>query len=74
MPVGRDRARIPIFMTNPKVDILTQFLRYPTVFSNTVLKNYIRSAVTNPTVNGAKLGAFSLMATSIALGYKLLEV
>jgi hypothetical protein len=68
MPVGRDRARIPIFMTNPKVDILTQFLRYPTVFSNTVLKNYIRSAVTNPTVNGAKLGAFGLMATSIALG------
>jgi len=68
MPVGRDRARIPIFMTNPKVDILTQFLRYPTVFSNTVLKNYIRSAVNNPTVNGAKLGAFGLMATSLALG------
>jgi hypothetical protein len=68
MPVGRDRARIPIFMTNPKVDILTQFLRYPTVFSNTVLKNYIRSAVTNPKVNGAKLGAFGLMATSLALG------
>ena len=68
MPVGRDRARIPIFMTNPKVDILTQFLRYPTVFSNTVLKNYIRSAVNNPTVNGAKLGAFALMATSLALG------
>jgi hypothetical protein len=68
MPVGRDRARIPIFMTNPKVDILTQFLRYPAVFSNTVLKNYIRSTVTNPKVNGAKLGAFALMATSLALG------
>tara|TARA_R110002074_G_scaffold401994_1_gene602707 strand:- start:41 stop:4168 length:4128 start_codon:yes stop_codon:yes gene_type:complete len=67
MPVGRDRARIPVFMTNPKVDILTQFLRYPAVFSNTVLKNYIRSAVVNPKVNGAKLGAFALTATSVAL-------
>ena len=67
MPVGRDRARIPIFMTNPKVDIFTQFLRYPAVFSNTVLKNYIRSTVVNPKVNGAKLGAFALMATNMAL-------
>jgi hypothetical protein len=67
MPVGRDRARIPIFMTNPKTDILTQFLRYPTVFSNTVLKNYIRSTIVNPKVNGAKLGAFALMATNVAL-------
>ena len=67
MPVGRDRARIPVFMTNPKVDILTQFLRYPAVFSNTVLKNYIRSAVVNPKVNGAKLGAFALMTVNIAL-------
>jgi hypothetical protein len=67
MPVGRDRARIPIFMTNPKVDIFTQFLRYPAVFSNTVLKNYIRSTIVNPKVNGAKLGAFALMSTNIAL-------
>ena len=67
MPVGRDRARIPIFMTNPKVDIFTQFLRYPAVFSNTVLKNYIRNTIVNPKVNGAKLGAFALMSTNIAL-------
>jgi len=67
MPVGRDRARIPVFMTNPKVDILTQFLRYPAVFSNTVLKNYIRSAVVNPKVNGAKLGAFALITANMAL-------
>ena len=67
MPVGRDRARIPTFMTHPKLDIFTQFLRYPTVFSNTVLKNYIRSTVVNPKVNGAKVGAFALTATSIAL-------
>ncbi len=67
MPVGRDRARIPVFMTNPKVDILTQFLRYPAVFSNTVLKNYIRSAIVNPKVNGAKMGAFALMTVSMAL-------
>jgi len=67
LPVGRDRARLPIFMTNPKLDIFTQFLRYPTVFSNTVLKNYINSTIVNPKVNGAKLGAFALSATSLAL-------
>ena len=67
MPVGRDRARIPVFMTNPKVDIFTQFLRYPAVFSNTVLKNYVRNTIVNPKVNGAKLGAFALMSTNIAL-------
>ena len=67
MPVGRDRARIPVFMTNPKVDILTQFLRYPAVFSNTVLKNYVRSAIVNPKVNGAKMGAFALMTVNMAL-------
>jgi len=67
MPVGRDRARIPIYMTNPKVDIFTQFLRYPTVFSNTVLKNYINDVIVNPKVNAAKVGAFALTATSIAL-------
>ena len=67
MPVGRDRARIPTFMTNPKKDIFTQFLRYPTVFSNTVLKNYINDVIVNPKVNAAKVGAFALTATSIAL-------
>ena len=67
MPVGRDRARIPVFMTNPKVDILTQFLRYPAVFSNTILKNYIRSAIVNPKVNGAKMGAFALITVNMAL-------
>ncbi len=67
MPVGRDRARIPTFMTNPKLDILTQFLRYPTVFSNTVLKNYINSVIVNPKVNAPKLGAFAFMATNLAL-------
>jgi len=67
MPVGRDRARIPTFMTNPKLDIFTQFLRYPTVFSNTVLKNYINSVIVNPKVNAPKLGAFALSATSLAL-------
>ena len=67
MPVGRDRARIPTFMTNPKLDIFTQFLRYPTVFSNTVLKNYINDVIVNPKVNAAKVGAFALTATSIAL-------
>jgi hypothetical protein len=67
MPVGRDRARIPVWFTNPKVDIFTQFLRYPTVFSNTVLKNYINSVIVNPKVNAPKLGAFALSATSLAL-------
>jgi len=53
-------------MTNPKIDIFTQFLRYPTVFGNTVLRNFARDTITDTTVNAPKLAAFVLMSTNVA--------
>lgn len=67
LQTSRERAKVPLFMTNPKFDILTQFLRYPTVFGNTVLKNFARGAITNPAANAPKLTAFAIMATNVAL-------
>jgi|10_taG_2_1085330.scaffolds.fasta_scaffold03986_2 hypothetical protein len=66
LPTGREAGRVPLYMTNPKFDILTQFLSYPTVFTNTILKNYARAAVQNPGVNAPKAVAFAAMATSVA--------
>tara|TARA_R100001163_G_C5068206_1_gene208171 strand:- start:63 stop:3995 length:3933 start_codon:yes stop_codon:yes gene_type:complete len=67
LPTARERAKIPTLMTNPKIDILTQFLRYPTVFSNTVLKNFARDAIQNPAANAPRVTAFAIMATTLAL-------
>ena len=66
LPTARESARVPTFMTNPKIDIFTQFLRYPTVFGNTILKNFARDAITNPTANAPKIAAFVAMATNVA--------
>ena len=67
LPTARESARVPRFMTNPKVDILTQFLRYPTVFGNTILKNFARDTINNPATNAPKVVAFVAMATNVAL-------
>ena len=67
LQTGRERAKVPTYMSNPKLDILTQFLRYPYVFSNTVLKNFARDAIQNPGVNAPRVAAFGLMATNVAL-------
>jgi len=53
-------------MTNPKFDIFTQFLRYPTVFTNTVLKNFARDAINNPVVSLPRTAAFIAISTNIA--------
>jgi hypothetical protein len=66
LQTSREFGTVPTYMTNPKVDIFTQFLRYPTVFGNTVLKNFARDAITDPTVNAPKIAAFAVMATNIA--------
>ena len=67
LQTGRERAKVPTYMSNPKWDILTQFLRYPYVFSNTILKNFARDAIQNPGVNAPRVAAFGLMATNVAL-------
>ena len=66
LQTGREFATVPLFMTNPKVDIFTQFLRYPTVFGNTVLRNFAKDTLTDTTVNAPKLAAFVLMSTNVA--------
>jgi len=66
LQTGREFATVPLFMTNPKVDIFTQFLRYPTVFGNTVLRNFAKETITDTTANAPKLAAFVLMATNVA--------
>ena len=67
LQTGRERAKVPTYMTNPKWDILTQFLRYPYVFSNTVLKNFARDVIKNPKANAPKVAAFGVLSTNIAL-------
>jgi len=66
LQTSRQQATVPRFMTNPKFDILTQFLRYPTAFGNTVLRNFARDAITDPTISAPKIAAFVAMATNIA--------
>tara|TARA_B100000242_G_scaffold184250_1_gene132396 strand:- start:13976 stop:18019 length:4044 start_codon:yes stop_codon:yes gene_type:complete len=68
LPTSRESGRVPTIMTNPRVDIFTQLLRYPTAFGNTVLKNFARGAITDPTANAPRLAAFGILATSVALG------
>lgn len=67
LQTGRERAKVPTYMTNPKIDILTQFLRYPYVFSNTIMKNFLKEAVDKPGIGASKLLIFNLLATNIAL-------
>ena len=67
LQTGREFGSVGKWMTNPKVDILTQFLRYPTVFGNTVLRNFARSVITDTAVNAPKVTAFSAIATNVAM-------
>ena len=66
LPTARESARVPTYMTNPKIDIFTQFLRYPTVFGNTILKNFARDTINNPATNAPKVAAFVAMSTNVA--------
>jgi hypothetical protein len=66
LQTSREFGTVPTFMTNPKVDIFTQFLRYPTVFGNTILKNFARDIITDPTTSAPKIAAFVVMATNVA--------
>ena len=73
LPTSRERGKVPTYMTNPRFDILTQFLRYPFAFSNTVLKNFARDTITNPLSNAPKLAAFTVAATGVAVATNYLR-
>lgn len=68
LPTSREFSKVPQFMTNPMIDIFTQFLRYPTAFSNTVLKNFARDAINNPQVNAPRVVGFVATSSIIARG------
>lgn len=68
LPTSREFSKVPQFMTNPMYDILTQFLRYPTAFSNTVLKNFARDAINNPEVNAPRVVGFVATSSLVARG------
>ena len=68
LPTSREFSKVPRFMTNPRFDILTQFLRYPTAFSNTVIKNYVRDTLDSPIEGGVGFGAFVVGSMAIARG------
>lgn len=66
IPTSREFSKVPHFMNHPKWDILTQFLRYPAAFSNTVLKNFARDALNRPGTNIPSIVAFVTASTGIA--------
>ena len=65
---SREQALKPIIQSNPKADILFQFLGYPTAFSNTVLKNFARQVMLNPAVNAPRVLSTTLLMTGVATG------
>lgn len=67
LQTSREGGKLPTYFNSPKFDVFTQFLRYPTVFSNTILKNFARDVITDPASNLPRVTAFAVLATSIAL-------
>ena len=64
---SREKALKPIIQSSPKVDILFQFLGYPTAFSNTVLKNAARAVVRDPFTNAPRVLVGGIMMTNLAM-------
>ena len=64
---SREKALKPIIQSNPKFDILFQFLGYPTAFSNTVLKNAARSIIRDPYTNAPRVLAGGIIMTNMAM-------
>jgi hypothetical protein len=67
LQTSREGGKLPTYFNSPRFDIFTQFLRYPTMFSNTILKNFARDTITNPLSNIPRIAGFAILATSVAL-------
>ena len=57
----------PLWFSNPHVNFLVQFLGYPTVFNNTVLKRFINESWRHPVRVAPKVAATSMLMTATAL-------
>jgi len=64
---AREKAIKPVIQSNPKFDILFQFLGYPTAFSNTVLKNAVRSIVRDPVSNAPRVLIGGMIMVQMAM-------
>ena len=64
---AREKAIKPVIQSNPKFDILFQFLGYPTAFSNTVLKNAVRSIVRDPAANAPRVLIGGMIMVQMAM-------
>ena len=64
---SREKALKPVIQSNPKFDILFQFLGYPTAFSNTVMKNAIRALVRDPLTNSPRVLVGGMIMTQFAM-------
>ena len=64
---SREKALKPVIQSNPKADILFQFLGYPTAFSNTVMKNAIRAIVRDPLTNSPRVLVGGMIMTQFAM-------
>ena len=65
--IRKEKALKPVIQSNPKADILFQFLGYPTAFSNTVMKNAIRALVRDPLTNSPRVLVGGMIMTQFAM-------
>ena len=61
------QANKPLWFSNPNVNFLVQFLGYPTVFNNTILKRFVNDSYRHPVKVGSKVVATTMLMTSAAL-------
>lgn len=66
LPTSREAGTRPHIQTNPTFDIFTQFLGYPTAFSNIVAKGLAKSFVESPIRGGAKVVVAGAIMTEMA--------
>ena len=57
----------PLWFSNPHVNFLVQFLGYPTVFNNTILKRFVNETVRHPVATAPKVAATTMLMTATAL-------
>ena len=57
----------PLWFSNPHVNFLVQFLGYPTVFNNTILKRFVNESWRHPFTAAPKVAATTMLMTATAL-------
>lgn len=66
LPTSREAGTKSHIMSNPKTDILFQFMGYPAAFSNVVLKNMAKEMVDSPIRGTMKVAVGGMIMTEMA--------